>query len=90
MSEKHSIEYGSLLTVSLAKLIDGDAETVSELTYACRNIGFFYLDLRDTRTNNILEDPDRVFSVANNLFQLPLESKQEYSTENFTISKILG
>jgi hypothetical protein len=47
--------------VSLAKLIDGDAGTVNELTSACRDIGFFYLDLRNVRTNNILEDVDRTF-----------------------------
>ncbi|KAJ5530402.1 hypothetical protein N7527_003795 [Penicillium freii] len=61
MSHKCSIiDYGSLPTLSLAKLIDGDAGTVSELTYACRNIGIFYLVLRDIRTSNILEDADRV------------------------------
>lgn len=61
MSHKRSIiDYGLLPTLSLAKLVDGDAGTVSELTYACRNIGIFYLVLRDIRTSNILEDADRV------------------------------
>ena len=61
MSHKRSIiDYGLLPTLSLAKLIDGDAGTASELTYACRNIGIFYLVLRDIRTSNILEDADRV------------------------------
>ncbi|GFF81085.1 hypothetical protein IFM62136_10448 [Aspergillus lentulus] len=90
MNEKPAVHYGSLPTVSLAKLIDGDAGTVNELTSACREIGFFYLDLRNVRTNNILEDVDRIFSITDDLFRLPFEKKQEYSTEKFTVSKILG
>lgn len=89
MNEKPAVSYGSLPTVSLAKLIDGDAGTVNRLISACRDIGFFYLDLRKVRSN-ILQDADRVFSVIDDLFQLPLEKKQEYSTEKFTVSKILG
>ncbi|OQD67956.1 hypothetical protein PENPOL_c003G06969 [Penicillium polonicum] len=61
MGHKRSIiDYGLLPTLSLAKLIDGDAGTASELAYACRNIGIFYLVLCDIRTSNILEDADRV------------------------------
>jgi hypothetical protein len=38
-NEKTAVNYGSLPTVSLAKLIDVDAGTVNELTSACRDIG---------------------------------------------------
>ncbi|KAL3412617.1 hypothetical protein V8F44DRAFT_635070 [Aspergillus fumigatus] len=64
-----------------SKLIDGDAGTVSELTSAY---------LRNVQTSNILENADSIFSVVDDLFQLPLETKQQYSTEIFTVSKILG
>ncbi|KAJ5426324.1 hypothetical protein N7465_001394 [Penicillium sp. CMV-2018d] len=70
MSHKRSIiDYGSLPTLSLAKHIDADSGTVSELAYACRNIGLFYLDLRDIQTSNIPEDADRVplYTVALNV-----------------------
>ncbi|KAF4251453.1 hypothetical protein CNMCM8980_006726 [Aspergillus fumigatiaffinis] len=56
MNEKSAVNHGSLPTVSLAKLIDGDAGTVNELTSACRDIGFFYLDLRNI--------PSTIFLVA--------------------------
>jgi isopenicillin N synthase-like dioxygenase len=91
MAVKTEVDYGELPTVSLAKLVKGDTSTANDLVTACRDVGFFYLDFRDPLTSKILEDVDKLVTITENTFQLPLDEKQYYNTEKLsTLSKTHG
>ena len=88
MATKTEVE---LPTVSLAKLVKGDTDAVNGLVTACRDVGFFYLDFRDSSTSKVLEDVEKLVGIADNTFQLPLEEKQHYNTEKLSnLSKTHG
>lgn len=67
-----------LLRLSLAKMQSRDAEELNRFYTACKDIGFFYLDLRGPG-NSILAGADKLFQVGADLFDLPLEEKQKYN-----------
>lgn len=68
-----------LLRLSVGKLLQRDDEEVERFCRACEEIGFFYLDFRDSQHGkNILEDADKLFKVGEHLFELDLEKKQKY------------
>lgn len=74
-----------LLRISLQKLIDNDTAELSRLWEACTELGFFYLDMRDAqsqdsslRGDDFLADCDRLFEVAKEFYQLPVEEKVKY------------
>lgn len=74
-----------LLRLSLEKLLRHDSEEIQRFGKACEEIGFFYLDFRDSQHGeNILEDADRLFEIGEQLFELDLEEKKKYdfSKEN--------
>ncbi|KAH9825478.1 UPF0676 protein [Teratosphaeria destructans] len=83
-----------LLRLSLDKLVNGDEVEQERLWRACCDVGFFYLDLRDSRTSKrdsvnliseedvngdaLLTHADALFELGNKLFDLPIEEKQKY------------
>jgi isopenicillin N synthase-like dioxygenase len=68
-----------LLRLSLEKLLNNDTEESTRFYQACKNLGFFYLDLRGTSIGeSILKDADRLFDVGEKLFELDLEEKEKY------------
>ena len=68
-----------LLRLSLSQLLRNDAEESNRFFQACKDLGFFYLDLRSTAIGeSILNDADRLFDVGEQLFELELEEKQKY------------
>lgn len=73
----HDVPTAPLLKLSLAKLQQHDVEEVSRFIRACEDIGFFYLDLRGVG-DEILANADKLFDVGVELFNLPLEEKQQY------------
>lgn len=69
-----------LLRISLNKLMNNDPDESSHLFTACKDLGFFYLDLSGTpQGQSILEDADKLFDVGKELYDLPLEEKQRYN-----------
>jgi isopenicillin N synthase-like dioxygenase len=66
-----------LLRLSLAKLIQRDADEVSRFVRACEDLGFFYLDLSGPG-DSLLADADQLFKTGEELFDLPLEEKKKY------------
>lgn len=66
-----------LLRLSFAKLKDADPEEIQRLVRACEDLGFFYLDLRGPG-DEILADADKLFTVGEHLYDLPLEEKKQY------------
>ena len=79
-----------LKSISLAGLLAGDADTVNDLVQSCKEYGFFYLDLRDASTCKTLKKADDLVSVGKAVFKLSLEEKEEYSTEKYLPSRLLG
>ncbi len=68
-----------LLRLSLEKLFTNDAEESARFFEACKDLGFFYLDLRGTPIgDSIITDADRLFDVGEQLFELDLEEKEKY------------
>ncbi|KAL2006257.1 hypothetical protein VTN00DRAFT_9911 [Thermoascus crustaceus] len=68
-----------LFRLSLEKLLRKDKGEIQRFCEACEDIGFFYLDLRESEQgNSILGDADTLFTVGESLFELSLEEKQKY------------
>ncbi|MCJ1249981.1 hypothetical protein MMC30_007207 [Trapelia coarctata] len=76
-----NIPTAPLLRLSLAKLLakPEDGEESQRLFQASKELGFFYLDLRDTALGEgVLRDVDALFGVGRELFELEREEKQKY------------
>jgi len=68
-----------LLRLSSGKLLAGDRVEYKRLFQASTDIGFFYLDLSDTKQgSSLLGDADNLFQVGERLFELSLEEKKQY------------
>ena len=68
-----------LLRLSLKKLLENDQEESDSFFTACKDVGFFYLDLEGTTEGQSLSrDADALFNVGSELFDLPVEEKQSY------------
>ncbi|MCJ1439175.1 hypothetical protein MMC27_008566 [Xylographa pallens] len=68
-----------LLKLSFRKLLDGDNEESDRLFEASKQLGFFYLDLRDSlEGDSILKDVDELFTIGEQLFDLDGDEKQKY------------
>jgi isopenicillin N synthase-like dioxygenase len=68
-----------LLRLSLTKLLKHDGEEFHRFCKACKDIGFFYLDLRDLEEGeSILCDADKLFKLSEQLFALDAEEKKKY------------
>lgn len=79
-----------LKSISLAGLLEGNVDTVRDLVSSCKENGFFYLDFRDPSTCEILKVVDDLSAVGKSVFKLPLEEKEEYSTEKHLPSRLQG
>ncbi|OJD10578.1 hypothetical protein ACJ73_09751 [Blastomyces percursus] len=64
-----------LLRLSLEKLLSEDEAEVQRFYSACKDLGFFYLDLRGTA---ILADADQLFGIGEQLFELDIDEKRRY------------
>ncbi|OJD16780.1 hypothetical protein AJ78_03070 [Emergomyces pasteurianus Ep9510] len=64
-----------LLRLSLEKLLSHEEAEVERFYSACKDVGFFYLDLRGSA---ILTDADQLFDVGEQLFELDLSEKRQY------------
>ncbi|EME45502.1 hypothetical protein DOTSEDRAFT_170939 [Dothistroma septosporum NZE10] len=72
-----------LLRVNLKALLDGNAAEEEKLWRACCDLGFFYLDLRHGKDQQVdgdglLESAQQCFGLAEDVFNLPVEEKQKY------------
>lgn len=80
----------SLTSVSLAGLLAGQADSINDLVTSCKTNGFFYLDFRHPSTCDILKLVEELAVIGKSVFKLPLEEKEEYSTEKYLPSRLLG
>lgn len=69
----------SLTHISFLKLQSGDVAEVDHLFQACKQWGFFFLDLRDNvQGSTLLDLADQVLEIGKNVFDLGLEEKNKY------------
>lgn len=90
MGSVEPTKQANLKSICLAGLLAGDVDTVNDLVQSCKENGFFYLDLRDAATCKMLKQADDLVGVGKSVFQLSLEEKEEYSTEKYLPSRLLG
>ncbi|KAK0672855.1 hypothetical protein QBC41DRAFT_378615 [Cercophora samala] len=71
-----------LTIISHEKLLSHDPTESSKLLSACKNQGFFHLDLRTTPQGaSLLAQSSQLYNLAQVLFDLPLEIKQQYTLQ---------
>ncbi|KAJ5892370.1 gibberellin 3-beta hydroxylase [Penicillium tannophilum] len=90
MASADITKQADLKSISLAGLLEGNTDTVRDLVSSCKENGFFYLDFRDPSTCEILKVVDDLSAVGKSVFKLPLEEKEEYSTEKHLPSRLQG
>ena len=75
----NDVPIANLECVSLANLRNGERKESEALFHACKNDGFFLLDLRgDKQGETILNEAGKLFDMSKTLFDLPYETKMEY------------
>jgi len=65
----------SLLVIDYNLLLEKDITEISKLIEASKELGFFYLKLNDQL------NPDPMFTLAEKIFELPLDAKLEYAMD---------
>lgn len=80
----------NLASVSLAGLLTRDANAINDLVSECKTNGFFYLDFRHPSTSDILTLVEQLSIIGKSTFKMTLEEKEEYSTEKYLPSRLLG
>jgi isopenicillin N synthase-like dioxygenase len=78
-----NIPTAPLLRINLKNLLNQDSSEIDKVWKASRELGFFYLDLRDAVSTSIngpflLQDIDALFSLGEQVFALPVAEKQKY------------
>lgn len=68
-----------LLRLSLQKLLARHETEIQRFFTACKDVGFFYLDLRGPETGDtMLGEADGLFGVGERLYELDVEEKRKY------------
>lgn len=90
MSSREPSKQADLKPISLAGLLAGNNDSVTELVSACKQNGFFYLDFRNASTCDTLKHVDELAVIGKSVFNLSLEEKEQYSTEKYLPSRLFG
>lgn len=62
--------------ISHQKILDGDIDEIAKVIKSARDIGFFRVDFRDSEIGRrFLVAKDNMFSLAEETFNLPAETK---------------
>lgn len=80
----------NLKSISFAALSKGDNEATNQLFEAGVEDGFFYLDLRGSETQPLLESVDRLYHVSEDLFSIGEENLMPYDLDVIGPAKIDG
>lgn len=68
-----------LVTISLKKLVDRDAEEQERLFNASKSLGFFYLDMTECEDGeSLLDESSTMFDLMENFYELPVKEKLKY------------
>ncbi|KAF5027085.1 hypothetical protein F66182_797 [Fusarium sp. NRRL 66182] len=77
-ADKEAKGDAALRSISLQKLIDGDAEASAQLLKASTDLGFFYLDCQDVASGRIMEDVQNMYDLSIGFYDLPQEEKSKW------------
>ena len=61
--------FANLATVNLQKLLNKDREEETKLLLTTQSPGFFYLDLADYDSGDILRNPEPMYKLAKQFFE---------------------
>jgi isopenicillin N synthase-like dioxygenase len=75
-----NLKSADLQTLSFSKLVARDESELRALLSACETYGFFYLDLHDWKSGEIVRDRDATDVILEEWFRLPLEVKEKTET----------
>lgn len=67
----------SLAIVDYEALANKDIGEIQKLVQACRTVGIFYLNLRDSRMTAVFEDIPTIFKTGEAFFNLPQDSEEK-------------
>lgn len=66
-------------TIPLSSLRAGDENAAKSLLAACQELGFFLLSLEgDSIGDELIQEIDRLFLLAQEIMALPIDVKQQY------------
>lgn len=69
-------------TISLAKLAAYDPQEAHAVLDACRQIGFFLLDLSDDAVGrSMIDEVDQIFSMIRETMDLSMEEKMKFRND---------
>ncbi|KAJ3008460.1 hypothetical protein HKX48_008515 [Thoreauomyces humboldtii] len=71
--------FANLQTIDFSALLSQDPFETLRLVNACKNQGFFYLNLNAPSTKSVLGNWDEVLKVMDRWFDQPLEAKMVYN-----------
>ncbi|KAK5120877.1 hypothetical protein LTR85_005944 [Meristemomyces frigidus] len=73
------VKTAPLVSVSLAKLEAGDSDTSNAFFKACRELGFFYLDMLGSELGEkIVSEAEQLNAFQKEFFKMPYDVKDEY------------
>lgn len=67
----------SLDTVTFSKILDRDPKQISTLLMACKEVGFFYLDISDQYSASMINKLDKLNVVMKDWFAQSDEAKRK-------------
>ncbi len=77
-----NIAVAELSRLSLWKLLENDAHESEELFRACKETGFFLLDLTASNAGEtVLNDADNAFKISREIFDIDQEEQAKYPFE---------
>ena len=82
--------FALLKTISFSALLHGESDAIADLYSAGVEGGFFYLDVRSLEIEMILDEVNKLYGVAEDFFQLPLEEKMTFDLDKIGPHKIDG
>jgi isopenicillin N synthase-like dioxygenase len=75
-----SSEEADLHVLNFCSLQSGDESELAKLLSACEQHGFFYLDLRDWESGEILHSLEETWNIMKRWFDQPLQEKLKTET----------
>lgn len=79
----------TLETIHCKSLRYGANEEPAKLLRACRNEGFFYLDMRDLQ-DGFVQAVEDIYALERELFELPEETLRQYDIDKLSKGKLNG
>lgn len=73
-----NVTHAQFRTINYSRLLLGDSTELANLSYACTEDGFFYLDLGGIECETLLADWKQILAVIDEWFNRPLNEKLKH------------